>query len=311
MTGPEDEAENTPGDPTRDAAPDESGVVRSTTDRRSVDEWLLVLTAESFRASVHHTGQHFIVHVPATEREAARRVLDQYETENARPPRPRSLPAERIGEIERFAGGLFALAIVAFFAWTGPRDPAVTWFANGGADASAILDGELWRTITALCLHADWAHVLSNALFGALFVAASAGGYGPGVALLLMVVAGAAGNLENALFQGPGHASVGASTAVFAAVGLLGGRGVAQRLRRGDIGMRLWVPIAAGLAIIAMLGTGERSDVWAHLFGFLTGGFLGIPATLAWPRTAGPAVQVVAAATAVAILAEAWRLALV
>jgi membrane associated rhomboid family serine protease len=128
--------------------------------------------------------------------------------------------------------------------------------------------------------------------------------------LLLTVAAGAGGNLANAIFQGPGHASVGASTAVFAAVGLLGGRGVAQRLRRGELGFRLWIPLSAGLAIIAMVGTGERTDIWAHLFGFLTGGFLGIPASLAWPRRASPLIQSVCAIAGIGILLEAWRLVL-
>jgi hypothetical protein len=59
-----------------------------------------------------------------------------------------------------------------------------------------------------------------------------------------------------------------------------------------------------------MLGTGERSDLWAHLFGFLTGGFLGIPASLAWPRSAAWPVQLAALAATAAALLWAWRLAL-
>ena len=44
------------------------------------------------------------------------------------------------------------------------------WFEGGSADSTRILAGELWRSVTALCLHADVGHVASNALFGALFL---------------------------------------------------------------------------------------------------------------------------------------------
>jgi membrane associated rhomboid family serine protease len=285
--------------------------LRATPDRERVDEWLLVLTAEGFRAAAEFRQGSFVIRVPAAELEAAERVLEQYDAETVaalrRDPGP---PPDRVREPDRFAAGVFALAAIAFFVWTGPRDPDVSWFARGSADADAILSGELWRTVTALTLHADWSHVLSNAVFGAIFLAAACAGFGPGVAVLLVLAAGSGGNLANAIFQGPGHASVGASTAVFGAVGLLGGRGVATRLRRGELGMRLWIPIAAGLALIAMVGTGERADVWAHLFGFLTGGFLGIPASLAWPGRMGLAIQAAALLAAVAAIVLSWRLAL-
>jgi membrane associated rhomboid family serine protease len=103
---------------------------------------------------------------------------------------------------------------------------------------------------------------------------------------------------------------VGASTAVFGAVGLLCGRAAAARLRRAKGGLRAWVPLGAGVALIAMLGTGQRSDVWAHLLGFAAGGFLGLPATLALPRRPGPAAQCLAAGAAVAALVYCWKLAL-
>ena len=104
--------------------------------------------------------------------------------------------------------------------------------------------------------------------------------------------------------------AVGASTAVFGAVGLLAGRGVAQRLRRGELGLRIWVPLAAGLALIAMLGTGERSDIWAHGFGFLAGSFLGVPASLANLERGGPRLQWAALVLALVLLVQSWRLGL-
>ena len=168
----------------------------------------------------------------------------------------------------------------------------MTWFERGSADAERILLGELWRTVTALTLHADIAHVLANALFGALFLSAVCGALGPGVGCALVLLSGAGGNLANALFQSSHHVSVGASTAVFGAVGLLSGLAVARRRRQRSLRRHAWVPIGAGLAILAMLGTtGTRVDLWAHLFGLLVGGALGIPVGFALPRPPGPLVQ--------------------
>jgi membrane associated rhomboid family serine protease len=287
-------------------------LLRIDVDRALVEEWCLVLTAEGLSPSIEHTSSGFAVLVPRDELVAADRALDSYELENPRGAGPQTASPEhpdRIGQLECLGAGVVSLAMLAFFGVTGPRNAAVDWFATGSADSARILDGELWRTVTALCLHADLGHVVANALFGGVFLAAVFGGFGVGFGIALTLLAGAGGNLANAIFQGPDHISVGASTAVFGAVGLLAGRGVAQRIRRGELGLRSWVPIAAGFALIAMIGTGERTDIWAHLFGFLTGGFLGIPASLAWPKPGWP-VQLGTLAIAIVGLLYAWQRAL-
>ena len=53
-----------------------------------------------------------------------------------------------------------------------------------------------------------------------------------------------------------------------------------------------WVPVAAGLGILAMLGTGgERVDLWAHAFGLGAGVVLGIAASRIVPERPGPLWQ--------------------
>jgi len=282
--------------------------VRASASRAQIDEWALVLAAEGLAPAIELAAGGFVLVVASEDAEAAEHALTAYELENVDPRRAPDL-SDRMSETDRFAAGSVSALLLAFFVVTGPRQPEADWFAVGSADASRILSGELWRTLTALCLHADWPHVLSNAVFGALFLAAVSAGFGPGVGLALTLVAGTSGNLANAIFQGPGHVSIGASTAVFGAVGLLAGRGVAQRVRRGELGIRLWVPFAAGIALIAMIGTGERSDVWAHAFGFVAGAVLGVPASLAWRDQAGWAWQAGTFVVATAALLRAWQLA--
>ena len=78
--------------------------------------------------------------------------------------------------------------------------------------AELILAGELWRAVTALTLHADHAHLLSNAIACALFLSVVCGALGAGVGSALVLLAGAGGNLANALLHGSHRVSVGAAT---------------------------------------------------------------------------------------------------
>jgi hypothetical protein len=60
-----------------------------------------------------------------------------------------------------------------------------------------------------------------------------------------------------------------------------------------------------------MLGTGEgRVDIWAHLFGLLVGGILGILIALVTPRPPGFGIQWACGGAAVAMLIYCWTLAL-
>ena len=122
---------------------------------------------------------------------------------------------------------------------------------------------------------------------------------------------GAAGNLANAFLYGSPHVSVGASTAIFGAVGMLGGLGVVRRSRISTAKRRAWIPIAAALGLLAMLGTGgPRVDVLAHFFGFLFGGVLGILSAFIFSRLPGPKVQWFFGCVALATLIYCWILAL-
>ena len=45
------------------------------------------------------------------------------------------------------------------------------WLERGAAVSRAILQGEWWRTVTALTLHADGSHIAANLATGLLFAA--------------------------------------------------------------------------------------------------------------------------------------------
>jgi membrane associated rhomboid family serine protease len=201
-------------------------------------------------------------------------------------------------------------SILLFFGVTGPRDFSVAWFERGGADAAAILSGEPWRAVTALTLHADLAHALGNALACALFVTAVGRLWGPGAGAALVLAAGIGGNLLNAAYHGAHHVSVGASTALFGAIGVLAGMQFVRRRRLRADRARAWIPLAGGLGLLAMLGTGARADLFAHLFGLLAGTLLGIAGALGIRRPPGATAQWLCGAGALAALTGAWLLAL-
>ena len=277
--------------------------------RKLADEWALVLSSDGLSPSVRREPEGFVLGIPAAEAERALEVLIAYERENRErgaKPEP-EIPAQS----DPVTGLSISAALLLFFWLTGPRNAAVIWFQRGSADAERILTGEWWRTLTALTLHADLGHVLANALFGALFLTAVCGALGAGFGCALVLLAGASGNLANAFFQSSQHASVGASTAVFGAVGILSGLAVARQWRRQSTGRPWWVPVGAGLPLLAMLGTtGERVDLWAHLFGLLAGVILGIPVGFALPQPPRPLVQWLFGSAALAGLLYCWGLAL-
>ena len=285
--------------------------LRADRSRRRADEWALVLVAEGLAPKVWRGAAGFLVGVAPDDADRALEVLDAYERENrgARPSGEEAEPAAGPAPLRVALGA--AVALLTFFVVTGPRDPAVRWFARGSGDAEAIVLGETWRVVTSLTLHADLGHVMANSIIGVLFLTAVCRSLGPGLGCVLVLLAGAGGNFANALLHGSGHDSVGASTAVFGAVGLLGGLGVGRRRRTGARGRRAWVSVAAALGLLAMLGTaGERVDLWAHLFGLAVGGLLGVPLGFASQRRPASGLQWLLGIAALATLVACWALAL-
>jgi membrane associated rhomboid family serine protease len=275
---------------------------------RISDEWALVLEAEGLRPRIVHGEAGWGVFVDEDLAPRAAAVLTAYREENPRPRGPTRRPTWQ-GDAPLVVGLLLAAGLLLFYFVTGPAAPGSPWFERGAA-SQRIVTGEPWRAVTALTLHAGREHVLANAVAGALFFTLWLRVLGPGVGAALLLLAGALGNALNAAVHAAGHVSVGASTVVFGAVGLLAG---AAALRR-DPGVRgrrrPWVVAAAGLALLGLLGTGgERTDVWAHAFGLLAGGLLGAGAAALLAAPPPRVAQWGAALLFVAVILAAWRLA--
>jgi membrane associated rhomboid family serine protease len=277
--------------------------------------WALVLDSQGIPYSLARGPEGLTIVVHPRDAERAGRALAAYEDENpawelAEDEEDEQAPDTRVAPL--VAAGI-ALLLTAFhlyaggYASAGLGDPSGRWLAAGSATAERILAGEWWRTVTALTLHADLGHVAANALSLLLFGTLVFQALGAGTGLALLVLAGAGGNALNALVRGPGHSAIGASTALFGAVGVLAGLQFGrERSLRGSRGAL--TPILAGVALLALLGSSPDSDVLAHLLGFV----VGIPLGLAAGRLPRPGTAAQAALLAGSLLlgAVCWALAL-
>ncbi len=283
-----------------------------TLSRRQMRSWSLVLESRHIPWRAERRGFGWQLLVPAETLTRASRELRQYESENRGwpPPPPQNTPL-----IDNRTTTIWILiAIGVFYNLTlhninlAGHHP-VNWKALGNAHAGKILDGQWWRLVTALTLHADWQHLLSNLVIGGVFISRLCRDLRSGPAWLLLLAAGGFGNLANACLQNPAHQAVGTSTAIFGAVGMLAAISMV-RYRHNLRPRRRWtLPVAAALGLLAMLGAGgENTDIGAHLFGFLFGLPLGLGAELAvesWGRP-GRMANALLALTAVGIVIGAW-----
>jgi len=278
-----------------------------TGDRSLAEEWELVLLAQGLSPSLRKTPVGFALSVPRKELAVAVASLSAYERENSRRPAARVKAKDSSSWL---VGAIIGLTLLLFYSVTAQWLPSVPWFKRGSAVASRILQGELWRTVTALTLHVDVAHVMSNSFAVALFLSAVCSLVGPGLGSFLVLLAGAGGNFANALLHDSAHVSVGASTGLFGAVGLLVTLGTARGRRTAIDRRRDWLPLAAAVALLGMLGSsGEGVDIWAHLLGLLIGGVLGIFVTAVVRGRPGWPIQLACGTAAVGTVICCWAVA--
>ena len=283
--------------------------VRVTPERHQADEWAIVLAAGNIPHRLRSRLDGWALIVAARDAEAAREALDAYDRENIAD--TADVGTDAVAPIRGAAvvGVAVGLLLIGFFAVTGTRAGHSTWFERGSADAGRIVAGEWWRTVTALTLHADAPHVLGNAAASGLLVGAVSHELGPGVGLWLLLLAGAGGNALTAVVYGIHHNSVGASTAMFGAIGILAATRVLSSGRRSAARKR-WMVVAASLALLALLGASPDADLLAHLFGLLLGGALGLVAAAARPRSLPSLAQWALAGGVLALIVGAWLRAL-
>jgi len=172
--------------------------------------------------------------------------------------------------------GVFAIEVLYSDNSLSPGNDLQTMHDLGAKINVLILNGEWWRLITAMFLHADILHIGFNAY--ALLI------FGPQVErffawwrfLAIYLLGGLAGSIASFAFS-PAY-SVGASGAIF---GLLGASGAFFWTHRRLLGAvartMLWNAVAiAGLNLVLGLAQASAIDNWAHGGGLLGGLITGL-----------------------------------
>ncbi len=282
-------------------------VIAKVTAERSAAELSLVLAARGIEHRRDRVVGGWEIAVVGRQAEHALQELEQYRSENAR-----EIGQRNVEEVQRggWPGAATYTAILfAVFVCLRSGLFARDWLGAGEFAAGRVLAGEWWRTVTALTTHVELPHLAGNAAFGAFF-----GGYvgrylGRGVGWFAILAAGTLANALAALVDAPDHRSIGASTAVFAALGLL----TAYTWRRGFLRDTPWrariAPVVAGLGLLAFTGTsGENTDLGAHLLGFLVGFGTGLFFAVAVriDRLRSRALQRTGAVAALTVVLAAW-----
>lgn len=278
--------------------------------KRQVQVWVLTLESKGIPFRVVVDGPGWQLLVPPDRLAAALKELRQFETDNRNWPPPVPPPSPQADNLLITLSVLGLLGIFHNLVQL-QLDPfgqsVIDWVGLGNADAGLIRAGEWWRTVTALTLHADGRHLLGNLLIGGCFILMLCRALGSGLAWSLLLASGSLGNLLNAWLQAPLHRSVGASTAVFGAVGLLAGIHLLQERRRW------YLPLASALALLALLGSeGENTDLGAHLFGLGVGLVIGMPTGYLLGRCGHPSgrLNALLALGSALLVGGAWWLAL-
>lgn len=271
----------------------------------------LVLESKGLPYELAELEGNWALMVPSDAAMPASDELSRYAMERsvARPRPPDFTPFDN----SSIGAGIYASVLVLAAYCTGIQAFGRDWLEAGSLDARAGGGGEWWRAVTALTLHLDQAHLLGNLLFGAGIGFLAGRAFGPGVAWASILAAGGVANYLDMLISPSWHRAVGASTAVFAALGLLSGFAWRQRLSSRERFRYRWAPLFAGVCLLALLGAGdEHVDVLGHALGFAAGIALGwIYARNAIPRMRAGSLQIAAGAAALVVIVLAWILALI
>jgi len=218
----------------------------------------------------------FLLAVDPADLDAVDRELAEFDREESQGP-PRD-PVEVHWSGAPGLGISLLLALVLLFIFVQQAEHPMLVALGANSSHATIDHGEWWRPLTSLFLHGDINHLLGNMLSGVCFLTLLIHATGRRLGLALTLLSGVAGNALSAWFHYPEEfRAIGASTAVFGALGTLTGIGVVDAIAgRGRVAA-LIIPLIGGMTMLAWTGTGGlRTDLTGHFAGFGVGFMLGL-----------------------------------
>jgi len=274
------------------------------------EQQTLVLSAVGIHSMTVVRGGMFVVVVPEESAELAlkhlREVAQEATVPVAEPKAPKEHPRAWTGSI-LYALIMMGVAYAAGRGWFG-----FDWLESGSLNGAIPSTHEWWRVVTALTLHADVGHLISNLVFGVVLGYLASRSLGGGIAWAGILVGAMMGNALDALWMPEEQRSIGASTAVFAALGVLSAYAWVLETASNLRWAKRLGPLIAGVMLLGFLGAGgERTDVVAHVTGFISGCALGvILGKIPEQRFDSRTLQLAAGAFTLIAVAVAWLFAL-
>lgn len=264
-------------------------VIASARQQSRSREWQIVLAAAGIASTVQRVNGHWQLEVNQIDAVRASEELSDFQLENASGPisinaddlelEPRNI--NRTDGNRHYPGAVigvvvFLMIITLLQVFSTNATWNIPWFQGGCMNAGEVRSGQWWRAVTALLLHRDALHLLSNALFGSIFGYLVGKNVGGGAGWLAILLSGSLGNFLNAYTRPVEHTSVGVSTAVFGALGILMAQAIQPKTTASSSWKR-YSPLVGGMLLFFYLGIGdEHTDTAAHFYGLVSGLLIGI-----------------------------------
>lgn len=281
--------------------------VKSSISRRTILESDLVLTSMGIETRIDRRLFEWRLMTMMPMATQARIQLDLYYKENRQQSRPHEIYPTLGGGVK----GVVAYLTVIWLFYIMDSAGVLGGGHVGALSTQAVSNGAWWLTLTALTLHADLTHILANSASGSLFGFVAARYLGDGFAWFLIVLCGALGNLLNAWIRDDAFYAIGASTAVFAAAGIVCGYTWRKSYVRGASARFNYLPIAGAIFLFVFMGMeGANTDVLGHLCGLVVGLLGGIFVGGKDLKKLGSVGQKISTFSTIALIVIAWVFAL-
>ncbi len=254
--------------------------------RRQADEVVVLLAAMGIEAVAEADGSREVtVYTDPLDAERARALItDEYPagfgatTDHATPHTQRH--AVPVGALwlhrDVWAVALVAAACIVWLALLHGAGREVTrarLLDFGAITWDQVWLGEWWRLASAIFVHFDGPHLVTNLLTLAILGPPLARLVGPWRFLLIFVLTGIAGNAFSHVFAPSASLKGGASGGIAGVLGALGGTSLDPAWGRR---FKRWQVLGALAAVYALLvGAGPGRDNAGHLGGLLAGVVLG------------------------------------
>lgn len=255
------------------AGPETHTALISAFSKRQVMDWSLVLASQDIPAIiVQSSPTGWALQVEPADYARAIDAIRLYRLENRRWAWRQPVPW--IHTTFHFGSLGWCLLLVLVHWWTFGQTSGFR--ANGQFASEQVAQGQWWRAFTAILLHQDLSHLLSNVTIGFVLFGLSMARYGAGLGLFAAYLCGAAGNLLGYLLHPKPYSGLGASGMILGALGLVAIPPLHSWPPHPRALKEVLQAAFASIMLFVILGVNPASDVIAHAGGFASGITLGV-----------------------------------